>query len=75
MGLIIDYFYKYGIMLLTMSSSEKWTARSVSSSSGVTTQVAMWKRIAIFARRYMQKYFKLYKADMKLVRIYRRNLL
>lgn len=26
----------------------KWTAKSVSSSNGDTTQMAMWRRIAIF---------------------------
>ena len=44
----IDYFQKYGIILLVVSPTAKWTAKSVSNSNGVTTQMAMWKRIAIF---------------------------
>ena len=44
----IDYFWKYGIILLVVSPTAKWTAKSVSNSNGVTTQMAMWKRIAIF---------------------------
>ena len=31
-----------------VSPTAKWTAKSVSNSNGVTTQMAMWKRIAIF---------------------------
>ena len=46
----VDYFKKYGIILLTVSPTEKWTAKSVSDSNGVTTQMAMWKRIAIFTK-------------------------
>lgn len=49
----IDYFQKYGIILLVVSPTEKWTAKSVSNSKGVTTQMAMRKRIAIF---YEEKY-------------------
>ena len=45
---MIDYFQKYGIILLVVSPTAKWTAKSVSNSNGVTTQMAMWKRIAIF---------------------------
>jgi hypothetical protein len=45
---IIDYFQRYGIILLVVSPTAKWTAKSVSNSNGVTTQMAMWKRIAIF---------------------------
>ena len=44
----IDYFYEYAIILLVVSPTAKWTAKSVSKSNGVTTQMAMWKRIAIF---------------------------
>ena len=44
---MIDYFQKYGIILLVLSPTAKWTAKSVSNSNGVTTQMAMWKRIAI----------------------------
>ena len=44
----IDYFYEYGIIILVVSPTAKWTAKSVSNSNGVTTQMAMWKRIAIF---------------------------
>ena len=44
---MIDYFQKYGIILLVVSPTAKWTAKSVSNSNGVTTQMAMWKRIAI----------------------------
>lgn len=44
----IDYFQKYGIILLVVSPTAKWTAKSVSNSNGVTTQMAMWRRIAIF---------------------------
>ncbi len=44
----IDYFHEYGIILLMVSPTTKWTAKSVSNSNGVTTQMAMWKRIAIF---------------------------
>lgn len=44
----IDCFLKYGIILLVVSPTVKWTAKSVSNSNGVTTQMAMWKRIAIF---------------------------
>ena len=43
----IDYFQKYGIILLVVSPTAKWTAKSVSNSNGVTTQMAMRKRIAI----------------------------
>lgn len=49
----IDYFQKNGIILLVVSPTAKWTAKSVSNSNGVTTQMAMWKRIAIF---YEEKY-------------------
>lgn len=49
----IDYFQKYDIILLVVSPTAKWTAKSVSNSNGVTTQMAMWKRIAIF---YEEKY-------------------
>ena len=49
----IDYFQKNGIILLEVSPTAKWTAKSVSNSNGVTTQMAMWKRIAIF---YEEKY-------------------
>lgn len=31
-----------------VSPTVKWTAKSVSNSNGVTTQMAMWKHIAIF---------------------------
>ncbi len=44
----IDYFQKYGNILLVVSPTAKWTAKSVSNSNGVTTQMAMWKRIVIF---------------------------
>ena len=44
----VDYFHEYGIILLVVSPTVKWTAKSVSNSNGVTTQMAMWKRIAIF---------------------------
>ncbi len=44
----VDFFLKYGIILLVVSPTAKWTAKSVSNSNGVTTQMAMWKRIAIF---------------------------
>ena len=44
----IYYFCEYGIMLLVVSPTAKWTAKSVSDSNGVTTKMAMWKRIAIF---------------------------
>lgn len=64
----IDYFQKYGIILLVVSPTAKWTAKSVSNSNGVTTRMAMWKRIAIFTRRNMQTDFKLYKVDMKYIR-------
>lgn len=30
-----------------VSPATKWTAKSVSNSNGVTTEMAMWKRIAI----------------------------
>lgn len=50
---MIDYFQKYDIILLVVSPTAKWTAKSVSNSNGVTTQMAMWKRIAIF---YEEKY-------------------
>ncbi len=49
----IDCFQKYDIILLVVSPVVKWTAKSVSSSNGVTAQMAMWKRIAIF---YEEKY-------------------
>ena len=49
----IDYFHEYGIILLVVSPTAKWTAKSVSNSNGVTTQMAMRKRIAIF---YEEKY-------------------
>ena len=45
---MIDYFQRYGIILLVVSPTAKWTAKSVSNSNGVTTQMAMRKRIAIF---------------------------
>ena len=45
---MIDYFQRYDIILLVVSPTAKWTAKSVSNSNGVTTQMAMWKRIAIF---------------------------
>ena len=64
----VDYFREYAIILLVVSPTAKWTAKSVSNSNGVTTQMAMWKRIAIFTRRYMQTDFKLYKVDMKYIR-------
>jgi protein AbiQ len=44
------------------------TAKSVSNSTGVATLMAMWKHIAIFTRRIMQRDFKLYKVDMKYIR-------
>jgi protein AbiQ len=44
------------------------TAKSVSSSTGVATFMAMWKHIAIFMREIMQTEFKLYKVDMKYIR-------
>ena len=44
----VDYFREYAIILLVVSPTAKWTAKSVSNSNGVTTQMAMWKRIAIF---------------------------
>ncbi len=44
----VDYFQNYGIILLVVSPTTKWTAKSVSNSNGVTTQMAMRKRIAIF---------------------------
>ena len=57
----IDYFQKYGIILLVVSPTAKWTAKSVSSSNGAAAQMAMWKRIAIFTRRNMQTDFNLNK--------------
>ena len=57
----IDYFQKYGIILLVVSPTAKWTAKSVSSSNGAVAQMAMWKRIAIFTRRNMQTDFNLNK--------------
>lgn len=45
---MIDYFQKNGFILLVVSPTAKWTAKSVSNSNGVTTQMAMWKRIVIF---------------------------
>ena len=50
---MIDYFQKYGIILSVVSPTAKWTAKSVSNSNGVTTQMAMRKRVAIF---YEEKY-------------------
>ena len=44
----VDSLHEYGIILLVVSPTVKWTAKSVSNSNGVTTQMAMWKRIAIF---------------------------
>jgi protein AbiQ len=44
------------------------TAKSVSSSTGVATFMAMWKHIVIFMRKIMQTDFKLYKVDMKYIR-------
>lgn len=35
---MIDYFKRYGIILLVVSPTVKWTAKSVSNSNGVTTQ-------------------------------------
>ena len=43
----IDYFQKYSIILLVASPTVKWTAKSVSNSNEVTTQMAMRKCIAI----------------------------
>ena len=45
---MIDYFHEYDIILLVVSPTAKWTVKSVSNSNGVTTQMAMWKHIAIF---------------------------
>ena len=42
----VDYFQQYGIILLVLSPTIKWTAKSVSNSNGVTIQEAMRKRIA-----------------------------
>lgn len=39
---VVDYSPKYGIILLEVSPTAKWTAKSVSNSNGVTTQMAMW---------------------------------
>ena len=64
----VDYFHEYGTILLVESPTVKWTDKSVSNSNGVTTQMAMWKRIAIFTKRYMQTDFKLCKVDMKYIR-------
>ena len=50
----IDYFHEYGTILLVVSPTTKWTAKSVSNSKGVTTQMAMRKRIAI--SRYKEIY-------------------
>lgn len=33
----VDYFSKYGIIILVESPAVKWTAKSVSNSNGVTT--------------------------------------
>jgi protein AbiQ len=44
------------------------TAKSVSSSTGAATFMAMWKNIAIFVRKIMQTDFRLYKVDMKYIR-------
>ncbi len=44
----LTIFMNMGIILLVVSPTVKWTAKSVSNSNGVTTQMAMWKRIAIF---------------------------
>ena len=44
----VDCFHEYAIILLVVSPTVKWTAKSVSNSNGVTTQMAMRKRIAIF---------------------------
>ena len=53
----IDYFHEYVIILLVVRPTAKWTAKSVSNSNGVTTQMAMWKRIAIFyEERYADSY-------------------
>jgi hypothetical protein len=38
------------------------------------TLVAMWKHIAIFTKRIMQRNFKLYKVDMKYIRNFQSNL-
>ena len=35
-------------ILLVVSPTAKWTAQSVSNSNEITTQMAMWIRIAIF---------------------------
>ncbi len=35
---MIDYFRKYGIILLVVSPTAKWTAKSVSNSNGIATQ-------------------------------------
>lgn len=45
---MIDYFQKYGIILSVVSPTAKWTAKSVRNSTGVPTQMAMRKRMAIF---------------------------
>ena len=45
---MIDYFQKNGFILLVVSPTAKWAAKNVSNSNGVTTQMAMWKHIAIF---------------------------
>ena len=42
-----DYFQRHGIIRLAVSPSAKRTAKIVSNSNGVITQMAMWKRIAI----------------------------
>ena len=44
----VDYFQNYAIILLVVSLATNWIAKSVRNSNGVTTQMAMWKRIVIF---------------------------
>ena len=45
---MISSIYKYGSIVLVVSPTSMWTAKSVSNSNGVTTQMAMRKRIVIF---------------------------
>lgn len=43
-----------------VSPAVKWTAKSVSNPNGVTAQMAMWKRRAIFYEEKQALYFKFY---------------
>lgn len=50
---MIDYFQ----VLLVVSPTAKWTAKSVGNSNGATIQMAMRKRIAIFSKEtYADKF-------------------